>query len=424
VVYETVGVDGGLDVSESVQSAVHTRDRSLSRRLADLEAENARLRRSLARAQQTANLRRPAGSAWISAAPAEDSTRSEANMLDGLAAGIRRLGGLQAATVRLEIVLDSIPAGILLAEAPGGRIVYGNQRVADILRHPVFHSPDVEHYSEWVGWHPDGRRVEGREWPLARALLGEFVWDSEILYRRGDATTGWIKVSAAPVRDDGGAIIAGVVTLHDIDAQKQAEEQRTLLLHELNHRVKNTLATIQSIAAQTAQGSTSVPEFVYAFQARLMAISHTHNLLTVSHWQGAELHAILADEIAPYSGADGASRVRVEGEPITLPPGAALMAGLVFHELVTNAAKYGALSVPGGRVAVTWEVAHVETGRRLRLRWVETGGPAVSPPLRRGFGSKLIERGLTQELDGRVQLDFAPQGLHCTMDLAIPEEEV
>jgi two-component sensor histidine kinase len=172
--------------------------------------------------------------------------------------------------------------------------------------------------------------------------------------------------------------------------------------------VKNTLATVQSIAAQTLRSTPLPEEFRRSFQARLVALSHTHDALTQTQWQGADLRRLLEQELAPY----GEGRVSIRGGAVLLPPGAALALGLVFHELATNAAKYGALTAETGQVSVRWEVAcgGPGGGRHLELDWTETGGPPVSAPGRRGFGSRLIEQSLRGGT-GEARLDFRPEGV-------------
>jgi len=180
--------------------------------------------------------------------------------------------------------------------------------------------------------------------------------------------------------------------------------------------VKNTLATVQSIAMQTARSHTDPRTFAEGFQARLLALSHTHDLLTRTHWEGAGLGDILQHETEAH----GSSRVSVAGPPVALPPAAALSLGMIFHELATNAAKYGALSGPDGRIFVDWTVSD-QTRPRLQLVWRETGGPPVSPPERKGFGSRLIERNVRHDLAGDVELDYAGGGL--TVTISIPLEQ-
>jgi two-component sensor histidine kinase len=170
--------------------------------------------------------------------------------------------------------------------------------------------------------------------------------------------------------------------------------------------VKNTLATVQSIAMQTARSHTDPRTFAEGFQARLMALSHTHDLLTRSHWEGADLRAVLQHETEAH----GASRISLVGPPVALEPAAALSLGMIFHELATNAAKYGSLSAPEGRVMVDWSVAD-HARPVLHLTWREIGGPAVSAPERKGFGSRLIERNVRHDLAGEVKVDYASTGL-------------
>ncbi len=208
-----------------------------------------------------------------------------------------------------------------------------------------------------------------------------------------------------PIIEHDGQISGVFVEGSDITEQVEAQDRQRLLMDELNHRVKNTLATVQAIAQQTLRGSTTPERFTEAFESRLMALSKTHNALTDSHWSGAGLRQILWQELSPY----GAERVTLSGPEIQLSARLALALGMVFHELATNAAKYGALS-EAGQLRVTWSVEDTEV---LSLEWRETGGPTPKPPSRRGFGSRLIERSITGELQGTVAIDYDPAGLIC-----------
>ena len=209
----------------------------------------------------------------------------------------------------------------------------------------------------------------------------------------------------------------GDVVALDEDADDAAERQK-LMIDELNHRVKNTLATVQSIAMQTARSHRDPHSFAENFQARLLALSHTHDLLTRSHWEGADLGDILQHETEAH----GPSRVSANGPRVALPPAAALSLGMIFHELATNAAKYGALSAPDGRVLVDWAVADL-TNPHLRLAWREVDGPPATPPTRRGFGSRLIERNVRHDLAGEVDLDYADGGLIATFSIPLDREQ-
>jgi PAS domain S-box-containing protein len=252
--------------------------------------------------------------------------------------------------------------------------------------------------------HPDDRqRVQGS---YAATLSGERL---EIEYRilRPDGTLRWIRDIGFPITDGAGRVYRVAGLARDVTRRKQTEEHQQLLLGELNHRVKNTLATVQSIARQTLRHAPSPDVFQERFEDRLLALSQTHNLLTQENWQHGSLTALLKQELSPYGKGryhlDGASEVR-------LAPRSIVALGMALHELTTNAAKHGALSREAGRLAVRWRIENEP--RQLVVEWEESGGPPVAgAPKRHGFGSRLLERGITAELGGSVTLDYAPKGL-------------
>ena len=191
------------------------------------------------------------------------------------------------------------------------------------------------------------------------------------------------------------------------------QAQQVTMLHELNHRVKNTLATVQALARQSRAGEGGA-----GLEARILSLSKTHDLLTREDWSGASLCEVLENELRPYRA--GADHIVLDGPDVSLPPRYVLALGMTFHELTTNAAKYGALAIPGGRVRVRWSVTGSgTTPPRLRLVWAESGGPPVSPPTRTGFGTRLIAGGIRRELDGLVDIAFEPDGLCCRLDVAL-----
>lgn len=238
----------------------------------------------------------------------------------------------------------------------------------------------------------------------------------EVEYRisHRDGSLRWISSRAKLSRDPDGRPIRMTGVIWDATARKEAEERQRLLLAELDHRVKNTLSRVQSILAQSMRGAASMQEFARAVEGRIAAAARTHAVLTRESWRGADLRDVALEELAPHA---EAGNVRVEGEPVRLTPAAAVSFGMAFHELTTNAAKYGALSRSGGCVEVSWRRA----AGRLRVIWTERGGPPVSPPPRRGFGSTLIERGLAYEMHGDVRLDFRPEGVRCLIDVPLRE---
>jgi two-component sensor histidine kinase len=194
-------------------------------------------------------------------------------------------------------------------------------------------------------------------------------------------------------------------------------ERQALLIAELNHRVKNTLATVQSLAHQTFKQPTSSQAARERFEARLMSLSRTHNLLNESSWTGASLREVLALELEPYI-ADRPQRLVSSGPPLELQAPAAVALGMILHELATNAAKYGALSRANGYLCVEWSVREEKENQSvLWLRWVERDGPIVMQPSHRGFGSRLIETTARHQLDGRVDLHFDPEGLVCELQM-------
>lgn len=190
----------------------------------------------------------------------------------------------------------------------------------------------------------------------------------------------------------------------------EALERRKFLLRELDHRCKNTLAAVQSIADQTLRRATSPEHFVEAFNGRIRALGQAHELLTQGAWASAELSDVVGQALTPFCGAPGLT-IAVSGPGVALSPETAVAMHLMVHELAVNATKYGALSVEGGRLDVSWRVAEAA----LEFRWIERGGPPVTTPTARGFGSRLIEQGVVKELGGRSQMLFDPEGLQFQM---------
>ena len=259
------------------------------------------------------------------------------------------------------------------------------------------------------GLHPEDREATFAAW--GRSVATGEPYDIEHRVKMVEGHYRWARSRAFPRRDGNGDICLWYGTTEDIHDQRLAEERQRLLINELNHRVKNTLATVQAIAFQTLKGDISLGEARARFEARLLALSRAHNLLTDESWEGASLERVIADTTAHLDGDDD-QRFYVAGEPVFLSPRAALALSLALHELSTNASKYGALCGEEGKVSIRWMM----TDEILRLEWKETGGPAVAEPARRGFGSRLIERGLEADLAGRAQLHFEPDGLRCVIE--------
>jgi two-component sensor histidine kinase len=205
-------------------------------------------------------------------------------------------------------------------------------------------------------------------------------------------------------------------------AQRTAERQH-LLIRELHHRVKNTLATVQALLGATARSTNSVAEFYHSFGARLAALGRTHTLLTEDYWQTASVRDMLGNELEPYDDGSG-HRIILTGPPVELSADLAVPTGMAIHELATNAATHGALSVPSGRIEVVWDVVRDEGKRKLSLEWTERSGPPVEPPKRKGFGSTLLERVLPAQCHAEVAFEFDRAGLRFRMRAPLIEDRL
>jgi PAS domain S-box-containing protein len=244
---------------------------------------------------------------------------------------------------------------------------------------------------------------------------------TEVSYRRKNGSEFWATVFISPVVDEDGATVQYFASFVDLTAHKEEQAQLRMLIAELNHRVKNTLATVQSIVWQALRTASDPKAIREAIEPRLFALSRSHDLLTRENWESARLHDIVDDALEPFAvSGSRAERIVIHGENIRFPPKAALALGIAFNELATNAVKYGAFSNATGSIVIEWQTKSTPEGRRVVLHWQEKGGPPVTPPSQKGFGSRVIERGLAHELEGTVQLDYPPGGVVCTMDIPAP----
>jgi len=238
---------------------------------------------------------------------------------------------------------------------------------------------------------------------------------NERWHLRHDGTRFWASGSMMPLRDEDGRAIGYLNMFRDNSIGRAEEERRALLLAEMGHRLKNLLATVQAVARQTFRGGDVPQEVQDDFDARLLALARSHDLLIQGDWEGAPLAELVERAVAPYG---GQSRATVSGPSVQLPANTVEMLCLAFHELATNAAKHGALSVPEGRVDVCWTVQREGCGTCVvDINWREHDGPPVIPPAGRGFGSRLLEQGLMQSFGGTVQLRFEADGLRCSIRL-------
>jgi two-component sensor histidine kinase len=226
-------------------------------------------------------------------------------------------------------------------------------------------------------------------------------------------------LSAGPLSDKSGVRIGCILTLTEITDRKRTETQQSMLVAELNHRVKNILAIVQSVAWQTLSANQSPADFKQAFDGRLRALSLAHDILTQGRWGHVEFEQLVERSLAPYYGADHGPRAEWSGSRLLLPPNMVVPLSMVLHELSTNAAKYGAFSAEHGRVRLAWRT---DDGK-VRFTWVETGGPPVASEIKAGFGSKLISRVVSYDLAGAADLDFAREGFRCTLTFPVPQAE-
>jgi len=259
--------------------------------------------------------------------------------------------------------------------------------------------------------HPDNTETERDCY--GRHVSGDLqTYAHDKLCSRKDGTHVWVHVSSAAVFDEAGRFQYSVRVIQDIDRRKRIEERQALLVRELHHRVRNTLAVVEALAGATSRTATSMREFTRSFSARIAALAKTQTLLTEDYWQTASLKEMLLCELQPFE-ERRRERFRLEGPPVDLAADIAIPLSMAFHELTANAARYGALSVRTGSVRVSWDLAFTEGRRELHLRWVEENGAPVQPPAHSGFGLALLHRVLPAQCQARVQVDFDPRGFRC-----------
>lgn len=314
---------------------------------------------------------------------------------------------------RLRAVIDALPVGVLIAEAPSGRILEGNSALEAIRRGPVIYSEGLGHYRHWVAVHENGEPVQESEYPLARALAGEDRPTLECRHQRADGTWAWINIVGAPIRDASGKIIAAIIAITDIDEIKSAEEHRRIMNLELHHRVNNSLAMIQGVANITARTATDFASFRNSFSERIQCLSRLSTLLVKKSWAETPMKELVMTALA-YDSLAIRDRISICGEDVALRSEVALALGMALHELLSNAERHGALSGEDGHVAVDWRILDDE-GRRLLINWKERGGPSVASPQHSGVGLYLMKTVLTRQFGGDIDIAFEPDGLRATL---------
>jgi two-component sensor histidine kinase len=375
-------------------------------------------------------------------------TKSPARLARELANAI----ALQRISTRLihEKDLDALYREIVAAAMAIMRSDFGSMQVYDQARNELYllvsenFEPESAKFWEWVSCGEAsacgqalkaGERIVIPDVEACEALAGTDDLDH---HRR----CGMSAVQSTPlVARDGRAI--GMISTHwnvphepdeadlrmldvlarqaaDLVERTQAEERRKLLVNELNHRVKNTLAIVQALAQQSFRGSKVSKDVRESFEGRLEALASTHDLLTRTHWESTDLNDVVREALAACGVSD---RATVKGPPLLLGASSAVTFAMALHELCTNAIKYGALSVETGRVSIAWAIS-INGERRFEFEWRESGGPTVATPDRRGFGSRLIERALASDLKGKAKLDFRAEGVRFRLEAAVPAQTV
>jgi PAS domain S-box-containing protein len=320
---------------------------------------------------------------------------------------------------RFRELLDALPAAVYTTDA-AGRITYYNEAAADLWGdRPALGS------SEWCGswklfW-PDGTPLPHDECPMAVALKEDrAVRGMEAAAERPDGTRVPFIPYPTPIHDETGKLVGAVNMLVDITDRKRAEEQHNLLVRELHHRVKNTLAMVQAITGSTARATDNIEDFKTALFGRIQSLAKTHLLLSDEERAVSFAH-VLRSELGAFD--DGShERIVLSGPDVPLTSQLAVSLGMAIHELTTNAAKYGSLSVYGGKVEVNWSVTIGATRRTLSFDWVESGGPPVTQPQRQGFGSRLLAYVLPGQIQARSRIDFASNGVRVHCELPLPAE--
>lgn len=321
----------------------------------------------------------------------------------------------------LETVLETVPAAVWFTYDPNAREVIRNRFAAALMGLPADqHTPfgTREYVIDTIAL-KNGQPVSREERPLSRAMRGEQTDGEEFEYILLDGTRRVLLTSARPIHDRFGRIVGAVQISLDITERKRGEEQRNLLVHELNHRVKNTLAVVQAVASQTLRSAAGLEEAESALVSRLVSLAKAHDILTQENWSGADLEDVVTASVTAHSAIE---RFRIEGGQVRLPPSLALSIAMAIHELTTNALKYGALSRDGGTVSIRWTKTGNGDADHLSIEWREQGGPQVTPPERKGFGTRMLGRIFDSERGG-VTIRFEPDGLVCVLeaDLALSD---
>jgi PAS domain S-box-containing protein len=310
------------------------------------------------------------------------------------------------------LLFEQLPFAIYICDRNGVLLRY-NRRAAELWgRSPKLGDPDELFCGSYRMFRPDGSPLPHHECPMADVLrTGISVRQQEVHIERPDGLRGVALVDIEAVRDSDGNIIGAINCFQDITERKAAEVRERILARELDHRAKNLLTLVLATVRLTR--ADTITDFKAAIEGRLQPLSNAHSLLAQSRWAGVYLHSLVMEELTPYRAAE-TSRADISGPTLVLQPKSAQSIAIVLHELMTNAVKYGALSVPSGRLRVEWSPGETE----ITIRLSEKNGPPVNAPAHTGVGTRLVGSIVQSELNGRLRFDWKPDGVAC--EIVIP----
>ncbi|WP_303541324.1 HWE histidine kinase domain-containing protein [Sphingomonas natans] len=298
------------------------------------------------------------------------------------------------------------------ATAPGEPIIFANEAFFHLTGYPcdeVLAQP-IEFF-----FHPDS---DGKTLAEIAAACHGHEGGPDIRYRRKNGSGFWASTFVSRVFNAAGETAQHFISLADNTKHHQERERCYALIDELNHRVKNTLSTVQSIVSQASKKANQGELFRDAVESRIFALSRSHDLLARVSWDGVAMHDLVTTALEPFRPAVGDfDRTTISGPDFQLSPRATIALGIAFHELATNATKYGAFHSQRGSLAVSWDFSPLAASANLRIRWAENDGPPVAKPTQKGFGSQVLERGLAHELGGKVTLEYKDSGLVCLIEV-------
>ena len=318
-------------------------------------------------------------------------------------------------------VLEAVPTILYVYDVQEGRSVFQNRRFGELLGHP---SRSDGPSSEWVAFiHPEDKQRFAAHRDRLRDIRPDEILFWEFRMRDSQGAWRWFQSRDSLLSSDAKkAPLLIVGSASEISEQKDAEQRKELLAEEMQHRARNLVAIVQAIGRMSRpKGQPEVNKHIDVFMGRLLTLLNTGNVVLSSVSRTADLKVIAQTALSPF-GSDGLpSRISIAGPPVVLPERIAGGLALAFHELATNALKYGALSAENGTVSLTWTLAPVADGKLLKINWTEKGGPQASPPATEGFGSLVVRQSVAREPEGKVVFEFTPNGLVCHIECQLPE---